>query len=51
MPLPLDININMSKLMNQPDVAFKNKLNGIEKLLDETFDNSDSKSEAFGRTV
>ena len=50
-PFPLDINLNMNKLMNPPDVSFKNKINGIEKLLDENFDHSESKSEAFGRTV
>jgi len=36
--------------MNAGDGAFKNKMNDIEKLLDDE-QSFDTKSEAFGRTV
>ena len=48
--LPLDVNIGMSKIMNAGDGAFKNKMNDIEKLIDDE-QSFDTKSEAFGRTV
>jgi len=52
---PIEINLSMSKIMNPNGV--KDKINDIEKLLDETFDNEDSKSDSlnghgqFGRTA
>jgi len=52
---PIEINLSMSKIMNPNGV--KDKINDIEKLLDETFDNEDSKSDSLnghghhGRTI
>ena len=54
MATPYDLNLNLAKVKNEDVNGVKIKINDINELLDESFDNTYSKSESigpFGRTV